>query len=152
MSLIGRRPQTRGYDTAGDISERSSVLSALHEEVRAAILRPAGLATVAALRPLLAIADRHESRRRDALRDEIVHRGFGAPIAERQVVFFRSALVAVALDQDARVRVGPEPSGIRIENLGVAGSDRILVEVEVHVDEITNSGEFDGRGPRIGCA
>src|SRR5215470_3427513 len=131
---------------------RALHLPALHEKVRPPVLRPANLAMIGALRSFLSIADRDHSCRRDALGDEVVHRGLGAPITEGKVVLFGAPLVAVPFDQDVRVRVGPEPSCIRIEDFGVARSDRILVEIEINVDEITNTDEFAGRGPRIGGA
>src|SRR5207247_2050658 len=108
------------------------------------------LVMLAAQRPLLAIADRHQACRCDALRDEVVDGGFRASIAERQVVLFRSPFVAVPLDQHLSILVGAEPSRIRVEDLGVAGADRILVEIEMDVDEVPNTDEFAGSRPRTG--
>src|SRR5262245_44340822 len=122
-------------------------LIALHEEVRPAILRPTRLVVIGALWPLFSIADRRHSRRRDALRHEIVDRGLRTPIAECNVVLHRPALVAVTLDQDEGLLIGSKPFGIGIEDLGVAGPDRGLVEIELDIDEVANGNEFAGSGP-----
>ena len=68
--------------------------------MRAAVLRPRALRRARIERKLLAVAHRAHAVGRDAERDQIVVRRQRAPLAERQVVFGRAALVAVALDRD----------------------------------------------------
>ena len=81
------------------------MLELLRYEVRAAILRPATFAAVGARRPFFAIGDGAETVSRDAeLGQEFLRRG-GAAIAEAEVVFGGTTLVAMALD---RQRVGGE--------------------------------------------
>ena len=108
----------------------------------AAVLRPAGLGVLGAGRPLFAVADDRDTGRRHAVRDEVVHRGLGAPLAQRHVVLVGAALVAVALDQEQPVTVRLQPRRIGVEDPGVAGADLVLVEVEVHVLEL-------GRGDEV---
>ena len=56
-------------------------------------------------RPLLAVGDRAEPRRVDAVLDEVGLDRVGAALAEREVVLDRPALVAVPLEQDVGARV-----------------------------------------------
>src|SRR5262249_41154567 len=147
VTLFSAPPIEHGID----VVRESAPLPALHEEVRAAVLRPARVVMIAALWSFLSVADRRYACRLNALRDEVIHRGLGAPIAERQVVLFGAALVAVPFDEQARVRVGAEPPGIGVQDLGVAGPDHILVEIEMDVDEVTNTDEFGGRRARVAC-
>src|SRR5262249_29450249 len=73
-------------------------------EVSAPVLRPAGLARFGADGTLLAVRDRLDPRAIDPQRGEIVLRGVGAPLPEREVVLVRAALVAMSLDQDLHRR------------------------------------------------
>src|ERR1035441_5126516 len=77
-------------------------------EVRAAVLLPARLVVVGALRRFLAVSDGLQLVARDPQLDEEFLGGGGAPVAESQVVLGRAALVAMALDGDADIRNGGE--------------------------------------------
>ena len=73
-------------------------------EVHAAVLLPARLVVVGALRTFLAVADGLQLVAGNAQLDQEVLGGGGAPVAQGQVVFGRAALVAMALDGDGRIR------------------------------------------------
>src|SRR5437867_10799168 len=57
----------------------------LDQEHVSTVLRPAGLAVLPAEGPLLAERDERDPVTPDALRDQIVHRGLRAAIAERRL-------------------------------------------------------------------
>src|SRR3989442_1152377 len=121
----------------------------LDEEVGATVLGPARLGVLPAHGPLLAVAQRGDPLRLDATRDEVVHRGLGASVAEGHVVGVRAPLVAVTLDEDERGRVRPKPGGAGVEEPRVAQTDIVAVEVEVDVLELGPRGELrDGRTRR----
>src|ERR1700744_3495872 len=65
---------------------------------RVAVLRPGLLVGALRRRTVLAVADRRHARGGNALRLQVVGGGVGAAVAERQVVFFGPALIAVAGD------------------------------------------------------
>src|SRR5262245_46337257 len=78
----------RGWSLAADgwaarLSAGRSRLLGLRQEVIASVPDPAGLVVLAADRALLAVAHDRDAAGADALRDEIVHRGLRAPLAER---------------------------------------------------------------------
>src|SRR5207247_6700479 len=99
-----------------------------------------------ALPIFLAVAQRGDPLRLDATRDEVVHRGLGAPVAEGHVVGVRAPLVAVTLDEDERGRVRPKPGGAGVEEPRVARTDIVAVDVEVDVLELGPRGVIrDGR-------
>src|SRR5439155_627800 len=87
-------------------SSSKADLPRLHQEVRAAVLAPAVFARLAAQEPFLAVADDRDPVRPDALGDEVVHRRARAPIAQREVVLGRAALVGVPLDENLPLGVG----------------------------------------------
>jgi hypothetical protein len=60
----------------------------------------------------------------DALRDQIVHRGLRAPIAEREVVLLGAALVGVTTRSEELIRVRGEPLGARVEDFRVSRANR----------------------------
>src|SRR4029077_4348349 len=82
---------------------RCSLLSA--DEVAAAVLLPAGFVVVGAEGLFLAEADGAHAIGRDAQGDEILLHRAGAAIAEREVVFRRAALVAMAFNGYANLRI-----------------------------------------------
>src|ERR1043166_3285301 len=82
-------------------------------------------------RSLLAIGHRLDAACIDAVVDEIRPGRDGAPVAERQVVFVRAALVTVPRDLNADARVAPQDGNLLIQSLRVSGADGRLVEVEV---------------------
>src|SRR5205085_9355829 len=144
------RPLTREGATAGiprGIGPRMCALSCsipavgcrllgLHEEARTAVLCPARLVVLLALRPILAIADDSDPTRIHAAGNEIVHRRLRPPVPERQVVLVRPALVAMALDEEHRAGARPEPGRVGIERFRRIRTDLVLVEVEVDVTQV----------------
>src|SRR2546423_10143748 len=115
-----------------------SWLAALGQEVGATILRPAGLLVLRARRALIAIADDRDPARGHAAGEQVVHRRLRAPLAERDVVLRRPALVAVALDQDEPVGVLLEPGRGGVEDPRVFRTDLVLVVVEMNVLELAD--------------
>src|SRR5439155_2918500 len=115
-----------------------SWLAGLGQEVSATILRPAGLLVLRARRALLAIADDRDPARGHAAGEQVVHRRLRAPLAERDVVLRRPALVAVALDQDEPVGVLLEPGRGGVKDPRVFRTDLVLVVVEMNVLELTD--------------
>src|SRR5262245_13137395 len=111
-------------------------LAGLRQEVVPAILGPAGFGLLRAHRALLAIRDDGDAVGLDPLRDEVVHGCLGALLTEGEVVLGRAALVTVALDQHEVLAVRLEPGRVAVEDLGVARTDVVLVEVEVDRLEI----------------
>src|SRR4029453_7110695 len=57
-----------------------------------------------------AVADRRDTVRRDAVHGQTVAHGPGAPLAQRNIVFGRPTLVAVAFDHAPRVVMVFQPS------------------------------------------
>src|SRR6266852_1058304 len=103
------------------------------DEVAAAILLPAGFVALGAEGLFFAEADGAEAIGGDAQGDEILLDGAGAAIAEREVVFGGAALVAVAFDGHAKLRiVAQEVSGLGKRFASVRANVG-LVEVEIGV-------------------
>src|SRR5690606_18933437 len=86
-----------------------------HHRHGAAVLRPGALVRTERLGTLLAPAYRLHPAGIDTARLEIVARRIGPAVAERQVILAGAALVGMALDRDAHVRVAVEPGGLRVE-------------------------------------
>src|SRR2546425_10749560 len=135
-AALGRAPGTAGQ--GGDpeheeyVAHRPDLESArLHEEVGAPVLGPARLGVLLAHGLLLSVTQRVHPLGLDAARDEVVHRGLRATVAEGQVVGVRATLVAVALDEDERARVLLKPGRADVEDPRVARADlvcRLLLE------------------------
>src|SRR5262249_32327727 len=81
-------------------------------------------------RPLLAVGDGLQPVPVDAERDEIVLHGIGAPLAQREVVFARAALVAVTFDRDAILRVLLQPCGLLLQRVLRIRANLVAVVVE----------------------
>src|SRR2546422_8093964 len=66
------------------------------------------------------------------------HRRARAPIAEREVVLGRAALVGVPLDEKLPLGVGLQQHRVRFEDLGVLRPDLVPIEVrsEEHTSEL----------------
>ena len=75
-------------------------------EIVAAVFRPGGFVVAGVNRLVLAVADGADAHRVNAQLGQRLARGQRAAFAERAVVFLRAALVAIALDEQLRVRVG----------------------------------------------
>src|SRR5690606_16655457 len=101
--VCARRPGAR----AG--GPRRPHLSVDRHRHRAAVLRPGGFVGAEGFRALLAIADRRDADRVDTECGEIVLGGIGAALAKGEVIFTRTALVAMALDGDALLRIALQP-------------------------------------------
>src|SRR5215470_6143544 len=114
---------------------RRDELLRLHHEMRAAILLPARLGVLGALRTLLTVRDDRDPRRPDTTRGEVVLRGLRATLAQCHIVGVGAALVAVPLDQDAVLGVGLQPLRVRVEHLHRFRLELVPVEVEVDVVE-----------------
>src|SRR5258706_2952598 len=103
------------------------------DEVAAAILLPAGFVALVAEGLFFAEADGADAIGGEAEGDEILLDGAGAAIAEREVVFGGTALVAMAFDGDAELRViAQEVSGLGESCAGVGANVR-LVEIKIGV-------------------
>src|SRR2546422_6747353 len=123
----------------------------LGQEVCAPVPGPAGLVVLLAGRALFAVADDRDAGGPDALGDQAVHRRLRPALAERQVVRVGPALVAMALDQHQMVRVHLQPGGVGVEDLRVARTNLVLVEVEVDVLQRGDLRELFRRRPRRGA-
>src|SRR6266481_1341717 len=95
----------------------------LGQENVPAVLRPARLVVVGALRPLLAVGDDADPPGLDPSGHEIAHGGVGAPLTQSQVVLVGAALVTVPFDQGELVGVRLEPLGAGVQRPRVAGAD-----------------------------
>jgi hypothetical protein len=73
-------------------------------KVVAAVFRPRGFVVAGVHRLVLAVADGADARRVNAILGQRLARGQRAAFAERAVVFLRAAFVAIALDEQLRVR------------------------------------------------
>src|SRR5437867_13148841 len=93
----------------------------------ATILLPAGFGALHAERLLLAEADGAEAVGRDAQREEILLDGTGAAIAEAEVVFGRTTLIAMALDGELELWIAMQDFGGLRECRASIGPDRSLV-------------------------
>ena len=78
----------------------------------------------------LAIANGLDAAGADTLDDERLYQGAGAIGAEGEVVFFRSAVVAVALDHDVDVGMLDEELGICRRRSLVADAQVVTIEIE----------------------
>src|SRR5713101_1684433 len=83
-------------------------------------------------RPFLAIADCRDPPRGNPRCDQHVLGRLSAPLAEREVIFARASLVAMAFDRDGDIRVSPQPIGLPRQNLLRLGRDIGPVEGEEH--------------------
>src|SRR4029077_20082864 len=100
-----RKRRSRGPASSKIPAQPVAVAPLLQLGDSAAVARPGGLVGADRIGTLLAVADRLDARRRDALGDQILAGGVGAALTERQIVLARAALVAVAFDGDRIVGV-----------------------------------------------
>src|SRR5687768_3442782 len=101
-------------------------------DVRAPVLRPGLLVVAGRHRLLLAVADGLDAAVSDAQhRHHLLHR-LGATLAEGEVVLAAAALVAIALDADARVALVAEVAGMRLHHAAVLVLHGVGVVVEEH--------------------
>src|SRR6266851_1752073 len=139
------------------------------DEVAAAILLPAGFVVLVAEGLFFAEADRADAIGGDAQRNEVLLDGAGATIAEREVVFGGTTLVAVAFDGHAKLRVVAQEVGGLGECFASVRANVGFVEVEIGVtdflveeripvrlgrlfDRRRRNGDVDARGGVCGTA
>src|SRR6266404_2320936 len=107
-------------------------LRLLEDDHVAAILRPGCFVRAEYGRPLLAVADRLHPTRIDAQRDQVVPGRRGATLAESQVVLARAALVAMAFDHEAVLRIGLQPRGLLLKLRLRLGGQIVAIRSEEH--------------------
>src|SRR3989442_12114228 len=120
MGETGRpsAPDHRGGQTAVG---RGGELLGLDEEVRASVPGPAALGMLGADGSLLTVGDDGDAGGRQSLREEEVHGRPRTPLAQRQVVLVRAALVTVPLEEQEVIAPRLQPGGFGTEGLGVLG-------------------------------
>ena len=99
----------------------------------AAVLLPTRFVGLAAERLFLTEADRLNPVCRNASRNEGILHSAGAVVAQSQVVFGGSALVAVSLNGDAHVGVLLQERSVRLNERLLVGPNVRLVVIELHV-------------------
>src|SRR5262249_44872364 len=102
------------------------------DEMRAPVLRVRALVVTGIERKLLAVADRAQAIAWNSQRDEIRAGGGGAPLAQRQIVLGRAALVAVSLDRDGPGWIALQDARILIERLLAVRTEVAAVELVEH--------------------
>jgi len=115
----GRRMPSLGGRAAGDRRDATPVLC------------PAILTGLAADRTLLAIRDRIYPRRGDAETDQILFDGIRPARAKRDIVFARTAFIAMTLDGHTYRRILAKPSCLALQRRFVILQNIVLVEVEM---------------------
>src|SRR5712692_7763206 len=105
------------------------------DEVAATILLPAGFVALRAEGLFLAETDGADAVGGDAQGDEILLDRTGATIAEREVVFGGTALVAMAFDGHAKLRVIAQEVGGLGERFASVRANVGFVEVEIGVTD-----------------
>src|SRR5204863_8196475 len=107
--------ESRGH--AGIIaSGRTRPASSRDREVGAAVGGPRGLVVPGIERPLLPVGDRAQAIGRHAEAREIVARGAGPLLAEREVVLYGSPFVAMPLDHHLGAAVALQPERVLLEH------------------------------------
>src|SRR6266850_2034298 len=140
----GRGPTRLPASAPARTAARSGLVR-LHE-VTATVLLPASLGVLQAERLFLAVADGAQPVRGDAERYEELLHGAGAAVAEAEVVFRRTTLIAVAFDGYLEPRIlFQEIRGCRERGAGV-WTNISLVEVEIGIAHFSQE-EFVVRGP-----
>jgi hypothetical protein len=117
-----------------------------------AILLPAIFIMLGADRLFLAVADRRQLIARQSQGREVFFGLFGARIAQRQVIFVRSALVGKSLHRQLEVRILLDNIcqrlSIGLQSRFGVGTQRVLVVVEIcvlnAVQQILNPGSRSG--------
>ena len=94
-----------GQLVALTIQAQLGALSLRQDKVGAAVLLPALLVVLGAERPLLAPARGFHSFGGNAERNQKVFCGFGAPLAEAEIVFRRASLIAMSFERNMDLRI-----------------------------------------------
>jgi hypothetical protein len=105
----------------------------LIDEVPTAVLLPASFVALIAERFFLAVADRLDAAGADSCSDQCFFHSTGALVAERDVVFGRAALVAVALDGDVDIGVLAEELRVRLHRCLLVAPNVGLVVIEIDI-------------------
>src|SRR5215469_12502421 len=116
----------------------------LHDEVVAPILLPARLVMIGAQRQFFTITDSGDAAAFDAQGFQIVFRRLGALGAECDIVFLRTALVAMTLDLNPGSRIGLQPARVLLQDRPVLWLDVVSVVAEVNVAERAIPAERSG--------
>src|SRR5262249_212978 len=115
-------------------------LARLHEKARSPVLAPAPFAFLGALRSLFAVAQNRYTARVNTLSDEMIHCGFGAPLAQIDIGLVLptggAPIVAVPLDQHEIAWVGAKPRRVRVEGSYLVRSNHGCAEIEVNVPQL----------------
>src|SRR5215472_10183797 len=105
-------------------------------EVAAAVLLPAGFGGLHAEGLFLAPTGGGQTLGRNAKADEVLLDGVGSAIAQSEIVFGRTALVAVAFDGDASLGIILEEVGCLLQCLARIGPDFGGVVVEISIADL----------------
>src|SRR5208282_66623 len=126
-----RRPFARARPaTLAEPASRTPKGPLVDDRHAAAVLRPGRFVVTDHRRAFLAVADGSDAAGGDAERDQRAFHRVGAAIAEREVVFARAAVVAMAFDRDFHVLIFLEPGCLALKRLLAFRLDVRLVEVE----------------------
>src|SRR5580700_1797688 len=129
---------------------QSSRLLLRRSQMSAAVLLIAALVFIRANRTFLAEADGLQAIVRYAeLNQEFLH-SQGAPVAQSQIVLFRSTLIAMTLNDDGEGRIGRQNSLDHLRVLGqriaAVSPNIVLVVIEVHVLRFSRKRLRSGNG------
>src|SRR5690348_18201470 len=86
-----------------------------------------------AQRQLLAIADRRHTVSRDAQRLQIVLGGVRALGTTSDIVFLRTAVIAMAFDLNMATQIFLQPVGIVVQNLAILRAHCIVIIIEMNI-------------------
>ena len=89
-------------------------------------------------RPFLSVRDNFHASRFDSHLDQITGGGLTSPIAQCQIVFFRTSLVTMALNGYVCIRVLPEPARVFLQRgLGINTSPAVvLIEPAIELEAV----------------
>ena len=105
----------------------------IHHEVRAAVLVPALFIVGGAEGLLLAEADDLDTARGYAIQHQGIAHGFGAVLAECDVVLLGTAVIAMASENDPDVRMLFEEARILFDDRTISGRESVGVVIEVDI-------------------
>src|SRR5439155_214466 len=105
MGAGAARPPSQARKASG-----ARLVATVEHGLRAAILRPAGDVVAHRHGSLLAVGDRANALRVDAVLGQVGAHGRGSLRTERDIVLARAALVGVTLDGDGVLRVLLQPA------------------------------------------
>src|SRR5262245_32956837 len=150
---MAARPPNENAGRLCDRRRRKSRGALLQLGSGAAVERPGLLVGARRIGILLAEAGGPDAWRRNALGGTGLTGRVGTPLAERQVVFARTALVAVAGDGDGVVGVLLQPLGLAVERLASVVAQARTVEIEEHAiaDILLEVGDGSGSDGRRRC-